>query len=313
MGPRIVKQLAGALLAALVSSFVVFAMVYLAPGNPIKFLSGGRALAPAAVASIRAQYHLNDSFFERYWLWLSGAVHGNFGQSLISHVPVGQEVGPAVIVTLELVAGAALLMLTGGVVFGIVAGLRGGWVDTGIRTLLDIALAIPPFVVAIIAISLFAVKLGWLPVEGAGSGFGGRIEHLVLPSLALALGGLAYVARITRMSVIEEFGREHVETARARGLPEHTVVRRHVLRNAMIPISTVAGVTVAALIAGSVVIENAFGLGGLGSLLVSSVTEKDFAVVQAVALIFVIAFIVANTCIDLLYPVIDPRLRQSRS
>jgi peptide/nickel transport system permease protein len=313
MALRILKQLAGALLAALISSFVVFSIMYLAPGDPVKFLSGGRTLSKAAVAWIRAQYHLNDPFFERYWLWLSGVVRGNFGRSLITHAPVGEQVGPAVPVTLELVLGAALIMILGGVALGVVAALRGGRLDAGIRMLLDIGLAIPPFVVAIITISLFAVKLAWLPVEGAGSGFGGRIEHLVLPSISLALGGLAYVARVTRLSVIEERSREHVETARARGLSDSSIVRRHILRNAMIPISTVAGLTVAALIAGTVVIENAFGLGGLGQLLVSSVTDKDFAVAQTVALIFVIAFIVANTCVDLLYPVLDPRLRRSRA
>ena len=135
--------------------------------------------------------------------------------------------------------------------------------------------------------------------------------HLTMPAAALALAGTAYVARLTRTAATEELAREHVDTARSRGIPEPLVVRRHVLRNAMIPITTVSGLTIAGLIAGSVVVENAFALNGLGSYLVSSVEQKDFPVVQAIALLLVAAFVVINTIVDILYAVIDPRIRLS--
>lgn len=313
MARRLVKQLVGAVLALVVSSFLVFASLYLAPGNPITVLSGGRTLSPAAIASIRAQYHLGDPFFTRYWDWVTNALQGNFGKSLISREPVSQLIMPAMWATLDLVILATILVIVIGASLGVISALRGGKVDYSIRALTSVGLAIPPFVLAIVLISVFAVWLKWLPVEGAGSGVGGRFVHLILPAIALATGGVAYVAGVTRTAVATELGAEHVETARTRGMPERLVLRRHVLRNAMIPISTVSGVTVGTLIAGTVVVENAFGIGGLGSLLVQSVTAKDFAVVQAVSLIFVAAFIVINTLVDLLYVVIDPRLRTVNS
>ena len=164
-------------------------------------------------------------------------------------------------------------------------------------------------VLSVVLIALFAVELGWFPVFGAGQGLADRLYHLVLPAIALALSGQALVARVTRAAVKEEAVREHVETARGRGLPDRVVLRRHVLRNALIPITTVGGVTVAALLTGSVIVEKAFGLGGLGSLLITSIQAKDYAVVQIIALVFVGTFVVVNTLIDLLYVAIDPRVR----
>jgi len=156
---------------------------------------------------------------------------------------------------------------------------------------------------------VFTLTLHWFPAIGAGSGFTDRLWHLTMPAVALALAGTAYVARLTRSATNEELGREHVDTARGRGVPEPLIIRRHVLRNALIPITTVAGLTVAGLIAGSVVVENAFALNGLGSYLVTSVEQKDFPVVQAIALLLVAAFVVVNTIVDALYGLIDPRVR----
>lgn len=170
-------------------------------------------------------------------------------------------------------------------------------------------LATPGFVAAILLVSLFAVRLGWFPAFGSGSGGLDRLYHLTLPAVALALSGLALVARVTRTAVVGESRREHVETARGRGLAESLVVRRHILRNAFIPISTVSGLTVGGLIAGSVIIETAFGLNGVGSFLVQSVNAKDFAVVQAITMLLVGAFVLINTAVDILYVIIDPRVR----
>jgi peptide/nickel transport system permease protein len=166
-------------------------------------------------------------------------------------------------------------------------------------------------VAAILMISVFTLGLHWFPAIGAGSRFADRLWHLTMPSVALALAGTAYVARLTRAAANEELAREHVDTARSRGIPEPLVVQRHVLRNAMIPVSTVAGLTVAGLIAGSVVVENAFAVNGLGSYLVTSVEQKDFQVVQAITLLLVAAFVIVNTAVDMLYALIDPRVRVS--
>ena len=190
-----------------------------------------------------------------------------------------------------------------------VSALRKGPTDTAILAGTTIGIATPSFVAAILMISVFTLGLHWFPAIGAGTGFVDRLWHLTMPAAALALAGTAYVARLTRAAANEELQREHVDTARSRGIPEPLVMKRHVLRNAMIPVTTVAGLTVAGLIAGSVVVENAFAVNGLGSYLVTSVEQKDFQVVQAITLLLVAAFVVVNTGVDMLYALIDPRVR----
>jgi peptide/nickel transport system permease protein len=306
------RRLGGLVLTLLVSSFVVFSAVYLAPGSPIGFLTGGRSLSPETIQSIEEQYHLNDPFLTRYWDWLTGVLHGDFGKSIIFRQDVGPLISARVETTLLLVLMSAVLIIVVGVSLGAIAALRGGRTDTAILLGGSVGIAVPSFVAAIVLISVFAVNLGWFPVFGAGSGFGDRLYHLVLPSIALALSSTAFVARVTRTTMRAELAREHVETARTRGIPERLVVRRHVFRNALIPITTVGGLTVASLIAGSVVVEQAFGLNGLGQFLIQSVNAKDFAVVQAISLILVVAFVVVNTAVDVTYTLIDPRVATER-
>ena len=302
-------QVAAVMLALVVSSFLVFAALFIAPGDPITVLSGGRQLTPAAIAALKAQYHLNDPFLVRYWEWFVGVVQGHFGTSISYGAPVATVIKPRLESTLLLLAMSSTLIIVVGIGLGLAAGLGGRKLDVGIRTVSTVGIAIPAFVAAIVLIAIFSVSLGWFPVFGSGSGFADQIYHLILPSIALALAQVASLARVTRVSVRGEADREHVEAARSRGLPESKIVRRHVLRNAMIPISTVAGLTIAGTIAGTVVVESAFGLDGLGSLLVDAVTGKDFAVVQAVSLILVALFLVVNLIVDLAYPLIDPRIR----
>ena len=172
----------------------------------------------------------------------------------------------------------------------------------------SISAAIPSFVAAIVLILVFSVKLGWFPTIGTGTGFAGTAYHLTLPAFALALSSLAIVARVTRSSVRDELGREHVQTAVSRGIPYPQLVRRHVLRNAAIPITTISGITIASLIALAAVVERAFSLNGLGAYLVAASSSKDFAVVQGISLILVTAFVVVNVLVDILYAVLDPRV-----
>jgi peptide/nickel transport system permease protein len=204
---------------------------------------------------------------------------------------------------------ASVLIVGGGVGFGLLAGIRGGLLDKGVLLATVVGQAVPSFVAAIALIWVFAIELGWFPAIGAGAGLAGRVQHLILPAVALALAQLAYVARITRAATREELGREHVETARARGLAPSQIARRHVVRNAMIPIVTVSGLTVAGLLTTTVVVERAFNLDGVGSLLVEAVIRKDFTVVQAVSLLFVAAFVLVNTLVDVVYVALDPRMR----
>jgi peptide/nickel transport system permease protein len=304
----VARRAAMLVVALLVSSFVIFASLDLAPGNPLSSLTGGRTLPPAAVAQLRAQYHLDDPFLVRYVHWLGGVLHGDLGTSIAYREPVSSVIGSRVGVTLGLVVFAAVLIVLGGVGFGVVAGLRRGIVDTGIVTLTTVFAAVPSFVAAIVLLSVFSVSLGWFPALGAGDGVGSRLQHLVLPAVALALSAMAIVVRVTRVSVRSELGREHVQTAISRGIPYAAFVRRHVLRNAAIPVTTVVGITVTSLIALSSVVERAFSLDGLGAALVQAAQSKDFAVVQGISLLFVAAFVIANTLVDLLYAVLDPRV-----
>ena len=306
--PWLLRRLAMLLASLLIASFVIFAAMYLAPGNPISALSGGRSLPPDAVRVLEARYHLDRPFFAQYWYWLTGALHGNLGISIVLRENVATLIGQRIWTTAGLVLYASLLILVFGIGLGLVAGLRPGLLDTSTLVVSAISAAIPAFVAAIVLILVFAVKLGWLPAFGNGSGFLDEVEHFTLPAIALAVSSLAIVARVTRASVREESGREHVQTAISRGLPMRHVIRRHVLRNAAIPIATISGITIASLIAVAAVVEVAFGLNGLGAYLVQSAESKDLAVVQGISLVLVTAFVVVNVAVDVLYSLLDPRI-----
>jgi peptide/nickel transport system permease protein len=308
MARSVARDLAGLIVTLLVSSFVVFAALYLAPGNPVAFLTKGRPVSAATVAQLSAYYHLNQPFGIRYWDWLTGILHGDLGTSIIFGIPVSSLIGPRVTTTVLLVLYAWLLIVLSGVTLGVLSGIRGRMTDAVISAGTTVGLATPVFVAAIVLITVFAVDLHWFPTLGAGSGLVGRIHSLTLPAIALALGGSAYVARVSRTAVRDAETREFVETARGRGLPSGHVLTHHVLRYALIPISTVTGITIASLLVGTVIVEPAFGLSGLGSLLVQSVEDHDFPVVQAISLILVTAFVVINVAVDMLYPLLDPRI-----
>jgi len=292
----------------LVASFVIFAALYLAPGSPLAALAGGRTLPPSSIRVLEARYHLNDSFPVQYWDWLRGALHGDLGVSIVLRENVSTLIASRIWTTAGLVLYAAVLIVLLGIGLGIVAGLRPGLLDTSTLVLTAVAAAIPAFVAAILLILAFGVQLRWFPVIGNGTGFLDNVRHFTLPAAALAFSSLAIVARVTRAAVREERGRDHVQTAISRGIPARQVIWRHVLRNAAIPITTIAGITVASLIAFAAVVEVAFGLNGLGAYLVASAQDKDLAVVQGISLVLVTAFVLVNLVVDLLYAVLDPRV-----
>jgi len=304
----LLRRLLMLVVTLLVSSFVIFTALYIAPGNPIATLSGGRSLPPEAVAQLEQRFHLDQPFPVRYWEWLSGAVQGDFGVSISQRQDVSSLIASRISTTLELVAYASAIILVVGVGMGVVGGLKPGAVDTGLLVVTTVLAALPAFVASTFLIGTFSVGLGWFPSLGNGEGFFGRIHHLTLPAVALAGASMALVARVTRTSVRGEMNREHVQTAVSRGLSRRTIIRRHVLRNAAIPITTVAGITIASLIALAAVVERAFTLNGLGSYLVSAAASKDFAVVQGISLVLVTVFVVLNTIVDLLYALLDPRV-----
>ncbi|WP_327417318.1 ABC transporter permease [Streptomyces sp. NBC_01233] len=305
----LVGRLLGLVTVLFVTSLVVFGSIHLAPGDPVSFLLHGRPATPEAVAALRAQYHLNDPLPVQYVKWLGGVLRGDFGRSAQFHQDVTELIGSRLPGTAVLVGYAALLVAVLGVAGGILAALRPGVLDRAVLVVTGVATATPSFVTAIGLVSLFAVQLGWFPGPGGTPvGFSDRLYHLTLPAFALALTFAGLLARVTRSAMLDELGREHVEVSHARGVAPRTVVRKHVLRNALGPVVTVGGTMLAGLLISTSIVETAFDVPGLGSLLVQSVTAKDFAVVQAITLLSVTAFVLVNLAVDLLAPLIDPRL-----
>lgn len=303
------RQVSGLLVTIWISTVAIFSALSLAPGDPVLLLAGGRQLTPEATLALREHHHLDDPFAVRYWHWLTGVLHGDLGTSSVFREPVWNVLAPRLVNSLLLVTYSALLIILLGVLVGTISARASGWIDSAIMFGTTVGMATPAFVAAVVLSLVFSVWLGWFPVYGTGDDLLDRLWHLTLPAVTLAVGGVALLARVSRAAVRRELASEHVEAARSRGLPEGRVVRRHAVRNAMIPVSTAAGVMVASLLSLTAVVETCFGVSGIGSVLVSSVSKKDFAVVQAVCLIIVVAFAVINAIVDLLYPVIDPRTR----
>ena len=304
----VLGRLARLVATLLVSSFVIFSALFVAPGNPIATLSGGRSLSPDTVKILEKRFHLDQPFFTRYFSWLGGVLHGNLGLSVKLRQEVSSLISARIATTLLLVLMSSILILVIGIVLGVVAALKEGWADGSVLVITAVSAAIPAFVATTLLLSIFVLNLGWFPAFGSGTGFLDQLRHLVLPSVALAIASLSVVARVTRSAVREELGREHVQTAVSRGIPGAQILRKHVLRNAAIPITTVSGVTVASLLALSAVVERAFTLNGLGAYLVNAATTNDFAVVQGISLLVVAGFTVTNAVVDVLYAVLDPRI-----
>lgn len=297
-------------ITVLAASLALFIAISLVPGDPIAALLGGRG-TPEEYAALRERFGLDDPLWSRYVHWLTNALHGDFGYSITYKTPVSDLLAPRLPITFELVLYAGILIVVVGVGLGIVGGYvrRAG---AGVAAVSGIGVAIPTFVAAQFLIAVFAVRLGWFPVLGSGDSLSERVVHLTLPAIALMISWSAYVAQVTRTAVGDAKGRTHVETAIGRGGAPGSVFRRHVLRNAAIPITTVSALAVAGLVAGAMVVEIAFGLGGIGALLVQSIAARDFNVVLAISLIMLVVFVFATTLIDIVHTMLDPREREAR-
>ncbi|WP_079053820.1 ABC transporter permease [Streptomyces graminilatus] len=305
----IARRTAMLVVTVLVASIVIYGALFIAPGDPATLLvGGGKPPSPRVIEEIHRQYHLDDPFVQSYWRWLTGMLHGDAGQSLSYRDSVTHLITDRMGNTLFLVAYAALLIILPGVALGTLAALRGGLGENLITVVTTTLMAVPTFVISVLLIWWLSVRWGWFPAYGSGVGFAGRIEHLTLPALALAASWLAYVAQVTQAAVRAELASEHVETARSRGIPERFVLRKHVLRNAAGPIFSVSGVAVAGLIAGASIVEQAFGVNGIGALLIQSAAKQDLAVVQTLALITVVVFVAVNTLVDVVTAALDHRV-----
>lgn len=292
----------------LVASFLIFSSMFVAPGSIVYTLLGGpENVNAASVAALTERYHLNDPFFVQYWHWLSDAVQGSLGRSYIYGQSVADLLQSRMGTTLWLFAFAYVLIMFLGVCLGAFSGVRRGWMDKSSILVTTFLSAIPPFVAAVALIAVFGVWLRWFPVAGSGQGFLDNVYHFTMPAVALAGVSLAVITRVTRDAVIAAASQEHVDAARMRGFGGFGLLRRHILRNSLGPVVTMGGLILAGMLGGSVLVEQVFGLEGLGSLLVTAINRNDFPVVQAILLLMVGAYIFITMLTDLIYPLLDPR------
>lgn len=313
-GLRVLRKLAGMAATLLVTSFLVFSSLFLAPGDPASFLVKGRSPSPQELAEIRHQYGFDEPFLVRYGNWLEGVLRGDFGRSHLFHQDVASVIWSRLPSSLLLIGVSALMIAVVGTGAGIVGALRrGSRTDRTLMLLVTVGAAAPAFVAGLLLRSVLGVRLGWFPTIGNGTGVLDRLHHVILPAAALSVTFMALVTRVTRSAMLDELRREHVEVALSRGTPRRTVIRRHVLRNALGPIVTVSALLVSGMLVSTAIVETAFGMSGVGSLLVQSVDQLDFQVVQAIVLLVVAAFVVVNALVDLVHPLIDPRLAAAGS
>ena len=288
------------------ATFLIYAMVFLTPGDPVAALAGDKPLSPEIIHSIRSQYHLDQPFIVQYLLYLKGIFTGDLGQTF-SGQSVGTVLGNAFPVTIRLALMAIVIETVFGIGFGVLAGLKkGGLFDSTVLVISLFIIAVPIFVIGFVAQFLFGIKWGILP---ATVGAQGDFKRLLLPAFVLGLVSFAYVLRLTRSEVAEALGRDFVRTAYARGMSKPQVILHHVLRNSMIPVVTFIGADLAALMGGAIVTEGIFNINGVGGLVYHAVMLGEAPTVVSVVTVLVIIFVVSNLLIDLLYALLDPRIR----
>jgi peptide/nickel transport system permease protein len=291
---------------------LVFAMLRLTPGDPAAIIAGASGTAQD-VAAIRAHLGLDRSIFAQFFVWIANILSGDFGESFFFKKQVAELIGDRIGPTLALATTTIVLSVVVAVPLGVLAAWKQGtWIDRIVMGFSVLGFSVPVFVIGYMLIYVFAIELGWLPVQGyqpLSEGFWGFLQRLILPSITLSVIYIALIARITRASVLEVLSEDYIRTARAKGLPERVVLMKHALRNAAVPIVTVIGIGVALLIGGVVVTESVFSIPGLGRLTVDAVLARDYPTVQAVILLFSLVYVLLNLVVDVAYTFLDPRIR----
>ncbi len=296
-----------------VASLVVFAAIEVVPGDPAAYMLGMNA-SPETVAALRTELGLDAGPVVRYLDWVTGMVRGDFGISYTYRTPIAGMVADRLWISLPLALYAlALSTLIAFPVGMIAAARRGSAVDTGIMGATQIGIAVPNFWFAMILVLVFAVKLRWVSAGGFPgweAGIWRGVGALTLPAIVLALPQASILARVMRSSLLDTLGEDYIRTARAKGLSRAQALRRHALRNAMIPVLTIMGLQFSFLLAGAIIIENVFALPGLGRLVFQAIASRDLIVVESVVMLLVFAVIVVTFAVDLAYAAVDPRLRR---
>ncbi|MBB4124151.1 ABC transporter permease [Martelella radicis] len=308
----ILKRLFGMIVVMFLVVTIVFVIVRVTPGDPAAVMLGPDA-TPQDIAELRSRLGLDQSILQQYVIYIGQMLQGNLGRSIFLNIPVttalAQRAEPTFFLTMFSLLLAAVIALPVGIY---AAYRRGSFVDQASTVVAMTAASVPSFWLGLILIQVFAVRFGFFPVSGyggPGASFWDRLHHLVLPAVSLGVVSSALILRFTRAAMLDVFNDDYIRTARAKGLAEGRVVLKHALKNALIPILTVLGLTAAVLVAGAVVTETVFALPGVGSLVVSAVLRRDYPVIQGALLVIAGLYVLINFAIDMLYLLVDPRVR----
>jgi len=312
MLPEIARRLMATIPVMGVVALAVFALLHLTPGDPAVIIAGDYATSED-IARIRARLGLDQPLITQVGLWLGRLARGDLGTSIFSGLPVATLIGQRAEATIGLTVLAMLISVGVGVPLGVLAAWRkGSWLDRAVMVVAVSGFSMPVFWLGFLLVYVFAISLHWLPVQGyrpLGEGLGPFLRHLALPALTLSVVYMALIARMTRASMLGVLGEDYIRTAFAKGLAPRRVLARHALKNASLPVVTIVGVGFALLIGGAVVTESVFAVPGLGRLTVDAIVKRDYPVIQGVILVVSAVYVLVNMVVDLLYVVLDPRIR----
>lgn len=311
MTKYIIKRILIMLLLLLGLSFIVFASLYIAPGDPAEMVAGVSA-TPEDIEMVRQSLGLNEPFVTQYGIYLNNLVHGNLGSSLTTKQPILNEIMVRLPYTLNLACASMIIAIVVGVPIGMIAAIKkDSWIDSLFTTTSLIGISIPNFWLGSMLILLFAVTLRWLPTGGMTNFFwtSSGFKEAILPAIALGMQVAAQFSRIGRSAMLEVLQSDYIRTAKSKGLKTRRVVVIHALRNALIPILTVFGTSFGGLLGGTIVTEQVFVVNGIGTYLISAINSRNYTVVQSTVLVIAAMFIIVNLIVDLLYCVVDPRIK----
>ncbi len=314
---RYVRQKIGQLVVVLLLvTFLTFLLLNLLPGGP-EVAALGVGASPEQIEEFQQEQNLDEPLLVRYGKWLGAALTGDLGDSLISNVPVSDLLSQRLTPTLQLMLYATVLALAVAVPLGILSAYKAdSWFDKSANTVAFGFLSVPNFIFAVLLIFLFSIELGWLPATGYtpfGEDVYEHFRHMILPAVALAASQTAVYMRLLRTDMISTLQEDFIGVARAKGMPTHRILLRHALRPSSFSLLTVAAINIGQLIGGTIVIERIFAIAGLGNLLINSIFTRDYLVVQGAIVIVAVGFVLVNFIVDILYAVLDPRIRHARA
>jgi len=308
----ILRRLVSAIPVLAIVAVLVFLMLRFTPGDPAAVIAGDNATSEQ-IALIRNRLGLDQPILTQFSIWAGNLLTGNLGESFFFKKTIAELIASRIEPTLSLAFATMLIAVVVAIPLGVLAAYKhGSWIDRIVMGFSVLGFSVPVFVIGYLMIYVFAIMLGWFPVQGyqpLSQGFGGYVQRLVLPSLTLSVIYIALIARMTRASVLEVLNEDYIRTARAKGQVERKILFRHALKNAAVPIVTVVGIGIALLIGGVVVTESVFAIPGLGRLTVDAVLARDYPTIQAVILLFSGVYVGINLLIDLAYSLFDPRIR----